>query len=253
VIAVVSDSKKETSSTGGMVTSVATSPLLSHRASSGLVEERMAAIEAAYSAKDFPSFGKLTMQDSNQFHAVCADTYPPIFYMNDTSRGIVNLVHRYNEAKGGVRAAYTFDAGPNAVVYCEAGDVDEVAALVLRYYDAEVKDEGDGGGDRALNFHLKTEITKICDVGREGKVVVRGGGAKGSGGVEGLASPASGGGRTKRFNTVTSADLEDEDEEENKVREVKMVYITGVGGGPKVLDNEKEALLNKFGLNCYDP
>ena len=51
-----------------------------------VVEPRMAEMEKAYLDKDFESFGKLTMQDSNQFHAICLDTYPPIFYMNDVSR-----------------------------------------------------------------------------------------------------------------------------------------------------------------------
>jgi diphosphomevalonate decarboxylase len=28
------------------------------------------------------------MADSNQFHATCLDTLPPIFYLNDTSRQV---------------------------------------------------------------------------------------------------------------------------------------------------------------------
>ncbi|CAN0504445.1 unnamed protein product, partial [Discosporangium mesarthrocarpum] len=51
-----------------------------------VVEPRLAAIEKAYLAKDFETFGNITMQESNQFHATCLDTYPPIFYMNDISR-----------------------------------------------------------------------------------------------------------------------------------------------------------------------
>ena len=57
------------------------------------------------------------MQDSNQFHAVCQDTYPPIFYMNDMSKSIIRLVHVINTYFGSIKAAYTFDAGPNAVIY----------------------------------------------------------------------------------------------------------------------------------------
>lgn len=40
------------------------------------------------------------MKDSNQFHAVALDTYPPAVYMNDVSHAIVDLVHCYNAAKG---------------------------------------------------------------------------------------------------------------------------------------------------------
>ena len=75
---VVSDDKKDTSSTAGMSTSVNTSTLLQLRISK-VVPERMEAIEKAFLAKDFGAFGELTMKDSNSFHSVCADSYPPFF------------------------------------------------------------------------------------------------------------------------------------------------------------------------------
>lgn len=112
----MSDKEKDTSSTSGMETSRLTSPLLQHRASS-VVQPRLAEQEAAFLKKDFETFGRLTMQDSNQFHAVCLDTYPPVFYMNDISKAIIRLVHVINAHYQTVKAAYTFDAGPNAVIY----------------------------------------------------------------------------------------------------------------------------------------
>jgi diphosphomevalonate decarboxylase len=36
-------------------------------------------MEEAIKNRDFESFAKLTCADSNQFHAVCLDTSPPIF------------------------------------------------------------------------------------------------------------------------------------------------------------------------------
>lgn len=42
-------------------------------------------MEMSIKNRDFASFAHLTCADSNQFHAVCLDTCPPIFYMNDTS------------------------------------------------------------------------------------------------------------------------------------------------------------------------
>lgn len=133
VIMVVSDAKKDTSSTAGMSTSVATSTLLKHRISK-VVPERMEAIETAFLAKDFQAFGELTMRDSNQFHAVCADTYPPIFYMNDVSRQIVRIVHAYNKWAGKILVAYTYDAGPNAVLYTLDKYATEVGALMAHYF-----------------------------------------------------------------------------------------------------------------------
>ena len=116
MILVVSDKEKDTSSTSGMETSRKTSELLAYRASS-IVQGRLDAIKKAYNERDFETFGRITMQDSNQFHAVCLDTYPPIFYMNDISRMIIRIVHALNNVLGGIKAAYTFDAGPNAVIY----------------------------------------------------------------------------------------------------------------------------------------
>lgn len=133
VIMVVSDAKKDTSSTAGMSTSVATSTLLPHRISK-VVPERMESIETAFLAKDFEAFGELTMRDSNQFHSVCADTYPPIFYMNDVSRQIVRIAHAYNKWAGETRVAYTYDAGPNAVLYTLEKYVVEVGALMTHYF-----------------------------------------------------------------------------------------------------------------------
>lgn len=116
VVLVVSDKEKDMSSTSGMETSRLTSLLLGYRAAE-VVQKRLVEIEKAYLDRDFDTFGRITMQDSNQFHAVCLDTYPPIFYMNDTSKMIIRLVHVLNNVLGGVKAAYTFDAGPNAVIY----------------------------------------------------------------------------------------------------------------------------------------
>jgi len=135
VILVVSDKEKDTSSTSGMETSRLTSPLLQHRAAC-VVQPRLEELEAAYLAKDFETFGRITMQDSNQFHATCLDTYPPIFYMNDVSKSIIRLCHVLNAHYGHIKAAYTFDAGPNAVIYCLAQDSELILAAMARYFPA---------------------------------------------------------------------------------------------------------------------
>jgi len=139
LVLVVNAGKKGVSSTSGMQTSCRTSDLIDHRAKV-VVPARMAAIEKAIHAKDFETFGKLTMQDSNQFHAICLDTYPPIFYMNDVSRHIVQVLTRYNSFSKGIKAAYTYDAGPNCVIYCQKADVQTILGLVNEYYPAPADD-----------------------------------------------------------------------------------------------------------------
>lgn len=129
LICVVSDAKKGTSSTAGMQRTVQTSTLLQHRIEH-VVPQRMAEIERAIHARDFPAFAQLTMRDSNSFHAVCLDTDPPIFYLNDVSKAIIALVTELNRAAGRTLAAYTFDAGPNAVIYALEADMPLVVRLV---------------------------------------------------------------------------------------------------------------------------
>ncbi|MBW0474799.1 hypothetical protein O181_014514 [Austropuccinia psidii MF-1] len=137
LICVVSDLKKGTSSTSGMEATVNTSELLQHRIKN-VVPERMKGMKAAIIAKDFDKFAELTMADSNQFHAVCLDTTPPIFYLNDVSRAIIAVVEELNRssrAEGdGYVAAYTFDAGPNAVIYAPKRNMRKVINLILRYF-----------------------------------------------------------------------------------------------------------------------
>ena len=73
------------------------------------------------------------LQDSNQFHAICLDTYPPISYLNDISKYIIQLVTQYNNAHGSIKGAYSFDAGPNAVIFTLTENIPELLSLI-RYY-----------------------------------------------------------------------------------------------------------------------
>jgi diphosphomevalonate decarboxylase len=128
LILVASAAKKAIGSTEGMQATVKTSTLFPERATK-IVPQRMKEMQEAIKSKDFETFAKVTMADSNNFHATCLDTTPPIFYMNDTSRAAVRAVERINEQAGKPIAAYTFDAGPNAVIYYLAENEEKVAGL----------------------------------------------------------------------------------------------------------------------------
>ncbi|PSN47712.1 Diphosphomevalonate decarboxylase [Blattella germanica] len=129
LILVVSDNRKKVSSSHGMQRSVETSDLLKHRVSH-CVPQRTEAIIKAIVDKDFQTFAELTMKDSNQFHSVCLDTFPPNVYMNDTSHAIVNLIHSYNNVFGKLKVAYTFDAGPNACLYLPESEVAQLLSVI---------------------------------------------------------------------------------------------------------------------------
>ncbi|XP_066493577.1 diphosphomevalonate decarboxylase [Tiliqua scincoides] len=140
LILVVSAEKKPVGSTAGMQTAVKTSPLLKHRAEV-VVPERMAQMIEHIQKRNFEAFGELTMKDSSQFHATCLDTFPPIFYLNDTSKQVIALVHRFNAHYGKTKVAYTFDAGPNAVLFTLEDTVEELVEVVKRSFPP--KNNGD--------------------------------------------------------------------------------------------------------------
>ena len=149
LVLVVSDARKDTGSTEGMQETVETSELLKYRINH-VVPHRMQEMEKAIKDKNFDKFAELTMADSNQFHAVCLDTFPPIFYMNDISRAAIKIINAYNAIfvkknergeKTGYRACYTFDAGPNAVIYLHRDYVPEVLALVDHFFPHSVPDK----------------------------------------------------------------------------------------------------------------
>jgi diphosphomevalonate decarboxylase len=126
LILVVSAAKKGVSSSSGMQQTVATSGMFKERIET-VVPKNMKLMEEAVRDKDFAKFAEVSMRDSNSFHATCADTYPPIFYMNDVSKAAIRAVEQINAKAGKTIAAYTFDAGPNCVVYY----LEENAATIL--------------------------------------------------------------------------------------------------------------------------
>ncbi|CCA67606.1 probable MVD1-mevalonate pyrophosphate decarboxylase [Serendipita indica DSM 11827] len=211
LICVVSDAKKGTSSTSGMQRTVETSELLQWRIKE-VVPKRMKEMQKAILDKDFDTFATITMRDSNQFHAVALDTDPPIFYMNDTSRAIVAMVTELNrvsvENGGGLKAAYTYDAGPNAVIYAREKDMKEIVNMVCHYFPLLASTQP--YEDR---FKLFSAGEKVGEMPLP------------AGFNEGVAKVA---------NDAASS--------------VSRLIHTRVGGGPRVLDDSKEGLLDAQGV-----
>lgn len=146
LILVLEDQKKSISSTDGMKDSVRTSDLLKDRVR--LVEEkRLSEMQEAIKKKDFGALACLTMRDSNTFHAVCLDTYPPLFYLNDKSKTIIRFVDEFNKmnkensSSTTPTLAYTFDAGPNAFLLVEDTHLVQCLYLIGQvFYNGELTD-----------------------------------------------------------------------------------------------------------------
>ena len=158
LILVVSAEKKGISSTAGMQQTVKTSNLYQVRTKE-VVPREMKDMEKAIQEKDFQAFGRITMRESNSFHATCLDTEPPIFYMNDVSRAAVKAVEAINEASGKIVCAYTFDAGPNAVIYY----LEENEATVAGFFKGILGKELEGwGGERGVKVEIDSNHPS-CD------------------------------------------------------------------------------------------
>jgi len=174
LILVVSAEKKSVGSTLGMQTTVETSTLAQARFSD-VVPKRMQEIEKAIHEKDFETFARITMQDSNSFHAVCLDSWPPIHYLNDVSRAAMSAVETTNRKAGNLICAYTFDAGPNAVIYYLEENAQKVAGI-FRYvlartpgwegeYGGAIKPNEMGGLESKAVMTLKSGISRVICTG----------------------------------------------------------------------------------------
>ena len=75
------------------------------------------------------------MKDSNELHAICMDSYPPIRYINDEGFRIIEKLHDFN--KDGVKAAYSFDAGTNPFIITLECYFKEVKELFNEYEKVE--------------------------------------------------------------------------------------------------------------------
>ncbi len=94
-ICVASSKQKEVGSSIGQVLSAQTSELLPQRLKN--VKQRNTLLQQAIKEKNFDQFAYISMKDSSEFHAICLDTFPPIFYLNDTSRAVIKLCHLMND------------------------------------------------------------------------------------------------------------------------------------------------------------
>lgn len=143
--------------------------------------------------------------------------------MNDTSKAIVQLVHVYNkyfDPEGGglvkLRAAYTFDAGPNAVIFCRKEHQLHLLAFLLRYFPTPT-------GASATYSNKPGMLAEGAAMPVEDELLRMGDAT----GRVSATNSHTGSGSTKQ----------------SLVGDVKMVYCTGVGDGPRVLGAD-ESLVN---------
>jgi len=106
--------EKKVKSRSGMKSSVETSPGYQKWLDDEEGKMKAEMIDAVQN-KDFGRLSVLIMEASDGLHRICLETDPPLRYLNETSLALIDAVKELN--KDEAKAAYTFDAGPNAVVF----------------------------------------------------------------------------------------------------------------------------------------
>eukprot|EP01015_Nassula_variabilis_P029113 TRINITY_DN6198_c0_g1_i2.p1 TRINITY_DN6198_c0_g1~~TRINITY_DN6198_c0_g1_i2.p1 ORF type:complete len:419 (-),score=52.20 TRINITY_DN6198_c0_g1_i2:93-1349(-) len=140
VLILVADNKeKDVGSTVGMKQTVDTSDLLQYRLDV-CVDKHIAQITEALEKNDWNTICQVAIKDSNQFHSVCLDTTPPIFYLNETSKFIINAVEFLNK-KLDKKIGYTFDAGPNAVILVHVSIIKDVYFFFISLFPSLVENQ----------------------------------------------------------------------------------------------------------------
>lgn len=149
VIAMVSTERKKVLSRPGMRQTVESSAL--YKARVKFAERNAKGMAKAVKAKDFAIMAGIIMRESNDMHAVMLDTFPPISYLNDSSKEIMSMIHELNRSSGKAIAAYTFDAGPNAHVITLKENEDKVRNALQEVQGIkEIMTAGIGKGPRIL-------------------------------------------------------------------------------------------------------
>lgn len=154
VIAITAPEKKKVSSRSGMSRTVKTSTLYAQRLKT--IPNTIATVQKAIGNRDGPMLYEAIMREAQNMHAVMLDTWPPITYLNDISKRIMHEVLSFNGSDP--ICGYTFDAGPNAHVFCEEKNASSVSKMLSEIEGVQkVMNCGIGPGPKISDNHLLDE------------------------------------------------------------------------------------------------
>lgn len=131
MLIIVDSNKKKISSRDGMKISKETSSFLKYRIET-IVPENIKNIKEALKNKNFEDLGKVIMKESNNFHAVCRDSYPSFNFLNEQSEYLMKAVYELNQIENKIICAYTFDAGSNCFIIYEKCNEDKIVNYFKR-------------------------------------------------------------------------------------------------------------------------
>jgi diphosphomevalonate decarboxylase len=146
VIAIVSQAHKRVGSTEGHARAPS-SHLYQARVAS--VADRLIQAKAALLERDLATLGRIMEEDAISMHAVMMTSRPPIYYWLPSS---IQLIHEVQNWRAeGLEVYFTFDAGPNVHLICQATDQAEVERRLKGIKGVlEVIPSGPGPGARLI-------------------------------------------------------------------------------------------------------
>lgn len=150
VVAVVSTSKKEVSTSTGQQ-SAQSSPFMALRVSR--MKEKNERIKQLIKDKNFKAFGELVEQDALELHSIMLTQYPPLIYWTPGTLQIMKLCSHWR--KDGIPVYFTINTGQDIHLIIEQENVEKLKAK-LKELDF-VKDiivNTPGEGTRLSENHL---------------------------------------------------------------------------------------------------
>ncbi|MBI2608040.1 MAG: diphosphomevalonate decarboxylase, partial [Deltaproteobacteria bacterium] len=128
VILVIQEHEKLVSSTEGMKHAEKTSPYFlkwSEEAEKDYLEIKKFVLE-----KDFEMLSKTVEANCLKMHKTCLTSIPPTLYWSGKTLEILDKIRDWQ--RGGLRAFFTIDAGPNVVIFCEESSKDSLFELASK-------------------------------------------------------------------------------------------------------------------------
>lgn len=150
VVAIVSEGRKEISSTQGMKVA-RSSPFMKLRLSR--MKEKNKLVKKFIKERAFKALGELTEQEALELHTIMLTQYPPLIYWTPGTLQIMKLVSHWRTQ--GLPVYFTINTGQDIHLICEADNVKKVQAK-LKELDF-VKDiiiNTPGQGARLTEKHL---------------------------------------------------------------------------------------------------
>jgi diphosphomevalonate decarboxylase len=97
--------------------------------------------------------GPLIEEDAIELHFIAMTSRPPVFYWSPEMIRVIQSARQWRA--GGLGVYFTFDAGPNVHLICEAKDAEQIARLAGQVEGVrETIVNAPGGPVRLVDEHL---------------------------------------------------------------------------------------------------